>query len=78
MATKLLIGLSDECNDALRHACGKERPLGPYVEGLLAETIEVRTAAKELRIKLPERLTDGRGKYTRNKKRKSGRKVGYH
>jgi len=74
---KLLIGLSNECNDALRHACGPERPLGPYVEELMGKNSQVRKAARDLGLKLPKRLTDGRGKYERQKDTKKG-SMGYH
>jgi len=75
MVTKLLIGLSDECNDSVRHACGSKRPLGPYIEGLLVKTPEIKKAAKALGLKLPKRMIDGRGKYERHKDTK---RTGYH
>ena len=67
MPVKLLIGVSNEMNSAIRRAADGY-PLGPYVESLLAKSSPIRKAAKELGLKFPAREKDGRGKYLRKPK----------
>lgn len=67
MPVKLLIGVSNEMNSALRRAADGH-PLGPYVESLLAKSPSIRKAARELGIRFPLREKDGRGKYLRKPK----------
>lgn len=64
MPVKLLVGVSDEMNHALRRAADG-LPLGPFIESLLVKSPPIRQAARELRIKFPPREKDGRGKYPR-------------
>ena len=58
---KRLIGFSPQMNKVIRKIAG-DRPHGPAIERLLRDHPEVQEAARKLRLSLPERLLDSRGK----------------
>ena len=57
----LFVEISQELKAALDRA-RRGRPLGPFVENLLRTTRQVRRAADELGISIPERPNDRRGR----------------
>lgn len=58
---KRLIGFSHEMNRVLNRMTRK-CPIGPEIERLLRDHPEVQQIAGKMRVNLPDRLSDSRGK----------------
>lgn len=61
---KILLEITDELAAAIDHAKG-DAARNAYIESRLRRDKEIKAAAKELEIELPDRPLEGRGKWER-------------